>query len=78
MNKITKTIFERAYQSYLCGGDTYTYKFESNSNIMKEKYNNSIKYLEDNNLINVKFRSEDKVKITLTEDGIDYGNSMDL
>lgn len=78
MNKLTKNIFERAYQSYLSGGDVYTYKFSSNSDIMKEKYNKAIQYLEENDLIIVKFRSEDKVKIVLTEAGIDYGNSMDL
>lgn len=76
MNKISKEIFERAYQSYLCGGDIYTYRFSSNSKLMLSKYNNAIKYLEENNLIEVKFLSEDKVKISLTEKGIEEGNSM--
>ena len=44
MNKITTTIFERAYQSYLCGGDIYTYRFESKSSLMTKKYTDAIKY----------------------------------
>lgn len=78
MNKITTTIFERAYQSYLCGGDVYTYRFESKSSIMLKKYNDAVKYLEDNELIEVKFISEDKVRLSLTEKGIDYGNSISV
>lgn len=78
MNKITTTIFERAYQSYLCGGDVYTYRFESKSHIMTKKYNDAIKYLEDNELVIVKFKSEDKVRLTLTDKGIEYGNSISV
>lgn len=78
MNKVTTTIFERAYQSYLCGGDVYTYRFESKSPLMTKKYSEAIKYLEDNELVNVKFMSEDKVRLTLTDKGIEYGNSMSV
>lgn len=78
MNKISKEIFERAYQSYLCGGDTYTYRFSSKSEIMLKKYNDSIKYLEQEGLIKVKFISEEKVKLFLTEKGIEEGNAMSI
>lgn len=78
MNKITTTIFERAYQSYLCGGDVYTYRFESKSPLMMKKYTDAIKYLEDNELVIVKFMSEDKVRVTLTNKGIEYANSMSV
>lgn len=78
MNKITMTIFERAYQSYLCGGDVYTYRFESKSPLMTKKYSEAIKYLEDNELVIIKFMSSDKVRLSLTEKGIDYGNSMSV
>lgn len=78
MNKIAKEIFERAYQSYLCGGDIYTYRFSSKSEIMLKKYNDAIKYLEENNLIEVKFISEEKAKIFLTEKGIEEGNAMSI
>lgn len=78
MNKLTTTIFERAYQSYLCGGDVYTYRFESKSPLMTKKYNDAIKYLEDNNLVIIKLMSEDKVKMCLTDKGIEYGNSMSV
>ena len=78
MNKITTTIFERAYQSYLCGGDVYTYRFESKSPLMMKKYTDAVKYLEDNEFVIVKLMSEDKVKLTLTDKGIEYGNSMSV
>lgn len=78
MNKVTSTIFERAYQSYLCGGDVYTYRFESKSSLMTKKYNDAIKYLENEGLVVVEFMSEDKVKLTLTDKGIEYGNSMSV
>lgn len=78
MNKITSTIFERAYQSYLCGGDVYTYRFESKSPLMTKKYNDAIKCLENEGLVVVKFMSEDKVRLTLTDKGIEYGNSMSV
>lgn len=74
MDTLAKTIFERAYQSYLCGSDNYSYKFSSKSPSMISKYNKAIKYLLDNELIIVNFRSDDKVKMTITEKGIDYGN----
>lgn len=78
MNKVTSTIFERAYQSYLCGGDVYTYRFESKSPLMTKKYNDAIKYLENEGLVVVKFMSEDKVRLTLTDKGIEYGNSISV
>lgn len=78
MNKITQTIFDRAYQSYLCGGDVYTYRFESKSHLMTKKYNDAIELLTNKNLVEVKFKSDNKVRLTLTEEGIIYGNSNSL
>lgn len=78
MNKIATEIFERAYQSYLCGGDIYTYRFSSKSEIMLKKYNEAINYLKENELIEVKFISSDKVKLNLTQKGIEYGNSISI
>ncbi len=78
MDKIARTIMERAYQSYLCGGDVYTYRFESESKAMKMKYDKAVKYLEENKLAEIKFRSDDKVRLSLTDAGIEYGNSMDI
>lgn len=78
MNKISKEIFERAYQSYLCGGDIYTYVFSSNSEIMQKKYKDAINFLEKNDFIEVKLLSEKKAKISLTENGINQGNNMSI
>lgn len=74
MNDIEKTIFERAYQSYLCGSDKYTYKFQSSNPNMIRKYEKALKNLEDEGFITINLRSEDRAKITVTEKGIDYGN----
>lgn len=78
MNKVTQTIFDRAYQSYLCGGDIYTYRFESKSILMTKKYNDALDLLTSKNLVEVKFKSDNKVKLALTEEGIVYGNSNSL
>lgn len=78
MNKITTTIFERAYQSYLSGGNMYTYRFESKSVLMTKKYKDALKYLEEKNFIEIKQIDENKVKLCVLEKGIEYGNSMDI
>ncbi len=74
MNNLEKEIFQRAYQSYLCGSDNYSYKFASTSPNMIKKYLSAIKNLEKEELITINFQSEDKVKMLITEKGIDYGN----
>ena len=74
MNSLENDIFQRAYQSYLCGSDNYSYKFASTSPNMIRKYTSAIKNLEKEGLITINFQSEDKVKMLITEKGIDYGN----
>lgn len=69
---------ERAYQSYLYGGDVYTYRFESDSRPKRMKYDKALKYIEENGLAEIKARTDEKVKLSLTDKGIEYGNSMDL
>lgn len=76
MNNIEKEIFQRAYQSYLCGSDNYSYKFADMSPNMLKKYNSAIKGLEAEGLITINYQSEDKVKMLITEKGIDYGNFL--
>lgn len=78
MNKLAKIIFERTYQSYLSGGESYIYKFSSNSEIMQIKYDKALKYLKESDLINIELKTESKVKLILTNKGIEYGNSMNL
>ncbi len=76
MNNLEKEIFQRAYQSYLCGSDSYNYKFASLSPNMLRKYDSAVKNLEAEDLITVKYKSDDKVKMFITEKGIDYGNFL--
>ncbi len=74
MNNLEKEIFDRAYQSYLCGSDNYSYKFASSSPNMLRKYNTAIQNLENEGFIKINFRSDDKAKMTITDKGIEYGN----
>lgn len=79
MNKFEKEIFKRAYQSYLCGSDNYNYKFGDKSENMIEKYRSAIEKLEKDGFVTIKFQSDEKVKMLITEKGIDFGNfSLDI
>lgn len=76
MNKTAKKIFEQAYQSYLYGGEIYCFKYKTSNINMINKYSEAVKYLEDKNLITVKFQNEEKVKLVLTDYGLEYGNLL--
>ncbi len=76
MNRLEHEIFDRAYQSYLCGSDQYSYKFKSLSENMLKKYKQALKNLSDNELIEIVLISENKAKLTITEKGINYGNNI--
>jgi len=76
LNNIEKEIFQRAYQSYLCGSDSYSYKFASLSSNMLRKYDSAVNNLESDGLITIKHKSDDRVKLFITEKGIDYGNFL--
>lgn len=75
MNRLKNEIFDRTYQSYLCGSDQYIYKFKSSSENMLKKYKQALKSLSDNGLIEIVLISENKAKLTITEKGINYGNN---
>ena len=78
MKSLSKTIFNRAYQSYLMGGDTYTYFYKNSKNEDREKADEAVAELEEMGLVEVIFKGERKIKMTVTEDGINYGNNMFL
>lgn len=67
-------IFGRVYQSYLTGGDTYTYYFKTDDPDQIEEIINSIEDLKNKGLIDVLHVSNKKARVSITSDGISYGN----
>lgn len=74
MNKLEKEIFERTYQSYLCGSDIYTYKIKTASPNMREKIKAAVSSLAESGFLTQISETEGKIKLQITEKGIDYGN----
>ncbi len=75
MTNTAQKIFSRVYQSYLMGGDMYTYYYKANnenelSNILK-----SLKELEENGLIDIIHLGNKKARICITSEGITYGSN---
>ena len=75
MNKIASDIFDKLYQSYTMGGDIYCFKYNTKNPNQIERFKNAIKELESLGYITIKFISDDKARMIITDNGIDYGNS---
>lgn len=75
MDKLTNIIFERAYQSYLTGGDTYCIKLSSSNPRTIEQYDKALEFLEEQDLIHVVYKSDKKIRLSLTDEGVKYGSS---
>ncbi|MDO4300134.1 MAG: hypothetical protein Q4D26_01945 [Clostridia bacterium] len=74
INAATK-IFNRVYQSYLTGGDTYTYYYKTDDEQQIQEITEAIKDLEVNGLIDVLHQSSKKTRMCITPEGITYGNN---
>ncbi len=74
INAATK-IFNRVYQSYLMGGDTYTYYYKTDDEMQIQEINEAIKELESHGLIDIIHQSAKKARMCITTDGITYGNN---
>lgn len=75
MTKYESEIFDRAYQSYLMGGDLHTVNFDKKNDINK-KMNDAVDALQEKGLIEITFRSEQRVRFHITDAGIDYGSTQ--
>lgn len=75
MNKYEAEIFQRAYQSYLMGGDLHVVNYNKSPEVNK---NNAaaVKSLKEKGLIEITFESEIRSKFYLTDAGIDYGSTQ--
>ena len=74
MLKEANAIFERVYQSYLMGGDTYSFYFKTEKEKEIEAYTKAVKKLESLGLVDLLFLSERKARMAITPEGISYGN----
>lgn len=73
MNKYEAEIFQRAYQSYLMGGDLHVVNYNKKPEINK-KNEEAIHALEESGYIEITFESEKRVRFYLTDKGIEYGS----
>ena len=75
MNKIASEIFDKLYQSYTMGGYVYCFKYNTKNPNQIKRFKDAINELESLGYVNIKFISDDKARMTITDNGIDYGNS---
>lgn len=75
MNKIASEIFDKLYQSYTMGGDVYCFKYNTKNPNQIKRFKDAINELESLGYVNIKFISDDNARMTITDNGIDYGNS---
>ena len=75
MNKIASDILYLLYQSYTMGGDVYCFKYNTKNPNQIKRFKDAINELESLGYVNIKFISDDKARMTITDNGIDYGNS---
>lgn len=67
-------IFNRVYQSYLTGGDTYTFFFKTDNERTIQSITDAIKELESIGLVNILHINNKKARMCITPEGISYGN----
>lgn len=68
------TIFNRVYQSYLTGGDTYTYYYKTDDTEQIKEITKAIEELSSRGLIDIIHQSTKKARMCITSEGISYGN----
>ncbi len=73
INAATK-IFNRVYQSYITGGDTYTYYYKTDDRKEIDEITNAIGELSKNGLVDILYQSDKKARLCITHEGIAYGN----
>ncbi len=76
MDKTELYIFSRLYQSYVMGGDSYSFLYKTDDENKIRHYKTTIDALENKGLLKILFQSDKKTRMALTDKGIDYGNSI--
>jgi hypothetical protein len=79
MNKYGEIIMDRAYQSYVTGGDSYTFNYPQGKKAFEKAiYVEAIEELEKEGMLEVVSRTEKRMRLRLTDKGIDFGNRQAL
>lgn len=79
MTKYEETILDRAYQSYVTGGDTFTFTYPQGKKAFeKQNYAEAIEKLEKDGMIIVISGGEKHIRLRLTDAGIDFGNRQGI
>jgi hypothetical protein len=67
-------ILDRLYQSYIMGGDVFTYNFNTANPKTLEYLQNMLKDLEKEEYFTIKFMNEKRARLQILDKGIDFGN----
>lgn len=75
MNKYEEIIMDRAYQSYVTGGDSYSFTLPDGKKAFeKPLYIEAIERLAADGMLEIAGQSEKRMRLRLTDKGIDFGN----
>ncbi len=75
MSDTAKIIFSRVYQSYLTGGDAYSFYYKTENENKINEINKAINELENTGLVEIIHQNSKKTKMCITSEGITYGNN---
>ncbi len=75
MDKYEEEILSRLYQSYVMGGDVYSYAYNTENAHKVEIKKGAIKLLEEKGYLEILSLGDKKARIAITDAGIEYGNN---
>ncbi len=75
MDKYENEILSRLYQSYVMGGDVYSYQYKTENSHIAEIKKGAIKLLEERGYLEILSLGDKKARIAITDMGIEYGNN---
>lgn len=79
MNSYEENIMDRAYQSFVMGGDVFTLNFPTGKKAYeKQLYVEAAQNLEKEGMLEIGSITEKRMRMRITEKGIDFGNRQSL
>lgn len=79
MNSYEENILDRAYQSFVMGGDVFTLNFPTGKKAYERQlYIDAAKSLEKQSRVEIVSCTEKRMRMRITENGIDFGNRQGL
>ena len=73
MNEYDMSILDRIYQSYVCGGDSLTFRLRKDPKA--DRTISALERLEGEGYIRIVSKTEANIRAAVTDKGIAYGNS---